>query len=174
MTYAVKEVFPTLQGEGTHTGRPAVFVRFAGHLDVSGGVDSCWEWQGARLPKGYGRVGVDGRVVLAHRLAWELAHGERLGDRWCLHHCDNPPCCNPWHLYAGSAKDNLRDALGRGRRQPWPSGDSAYRAKLNGVAVQVCQYLHARGTTLERLARAHGVGVSTVQAAVSGTSWRHV
>lgn len=51
----------------------------------------------------------------AHRQAWLLTHGEIPEGKWILHHCDVPHCVNPAHLYVGTAKDNMRDILERGR-----------------------------------------------------------
>lgn len=75
----------------------------------------CWEWTGHKTRNGYGRVKVRGRRVLVHRLAFEVVHGEVPEGLRVLHHCDNPPCWRPDHLYAGTAADNKRDELERGR-----------------------------------------------------------
>lgn len=92
----------------------------------------CWEWTGCRLPpkpgaaSGYGVLG-SGRTnakghpfnLYAHRLSWEIAHGEEVPDgKYVCHHCDNPCCIRPDHLFLGTASDNTRDmyAKGRGRR----------------------------------------------------------
>ena len=71
----------------------------------------CWEWQGSRLPSGYGRLGH--RYV--HRAMYEVSHGPIPDGLFVLHACDNPPCCNPDHLRVGTAKDNSRDAVDRKR-----------------------------------------------------------
>jgi hypothetical protein len=78
----------------------------------------CREWSGSRDPRGYGRVGWRGKVVLTHRLAWELAHGAIPSGLLVLHHCDNPPCCEPSHLFIGTQSDNIQDMLAKGRG-PW-------------------------------------------------------
>lgn len=78
----------------------------------------CWEWQGSTNEHGYGRVKVGGRpgpVQLAHRVAWELINGA-IPDGLCiLHACDNPPCCNPSHLFLGTKADNTADMIAKGR-----------------------------------------------------------
>lgn len=76
--------------------------------------DECWEWQGSRNKQHYGRVMANGRVQLAHRLAYELAHGA-VPEQLILHACDNPPCVNPAHLFPGSQADNVRDMIAKGR-----------------------------------------------------------
>lgn len=75
----------------------------------------CWEWQRYRLWTGYGRMSVDGRMANAHRVAYELYKGPIPAGMYLCHHCDNPPCCNPEHLFAGTAQDNADDARAKGR-----------------------------------------------------------
>lgn len=75
----------------------------------------CWEWQGYRMPLGYGQIGVRKKVVLTHRLAWELIHGPTSDGLVVRHKCDNPPCCNPDHLELGTQQDNVNDAIERNR-----------------------------------------------------------
>lgn len=79
----------------------------------------CWEWMAGRdSATGYGRIRI-GRAgskhQLAHRVSWELANGPIPDGLWVLHHCDNPPCVNPAHLYLGTTIDNNRDRDARGR-----------------------------------------------------------
>lgn len=71
----------------------------------------CWTWTGPTIKKGYGRWG----RVLAHRFSWSLANGPIPDGKWVLHHCDNPPCVNPAHLYIGTVVENVRDMVARGR-----------------------------------------------------------
>lgn len=79
------------------------------------GPGECWLWTGSFFQTGYGQVCRDGKNFPAHRIAWELANGESLGNRWCLHSCDNRPCVNPAHLRPGDASDNMADASERCR-----------------------------------------------------------
>ena len=62
--------------------------------------DGGWEWAGPTNPFGYGNIGVDGQVCNAHRVSWELHYGPIPEGMWGLHHCDNPPCVRPTHLYS--------------------------------------------------------------------------
>lgn len=85
--------------------------------------NGCHEWGGATSPKGYGRVGANGRNTLAHRIAWELANGPIPDGLHVLHHCDNPPCCQTkptegypdGHLFLGTNADNSADRDAKGR-----------------------------------------------------------
>lgn len=80
----------------------------------------CWLWLAARDRKGYGKFGVgtlghDRRVESAHRVAWELTRGPIPGGMYVLHHCDNPWCVNPDHLWLGTRADNAADMVAKGR-----------------------------------------------------------
>ena len=79
----------------------------------------CWEWTGTLDQNGYGRLGVrrDGwpRNPTAHRLSYDLYRGEIPSGIFVLHRCDNPPCCNPSHLFLGTQADNIHDMLSKGR-----------------------------------------------------------
>lgn len=81
-----------------------------------GGPAECWPWTGTRNDLGYGILRVTGKNVRAHRFAYELASGRPIpvGLEVC-HRCDNPPCCNPAHLFLGTQGDNVRDAASKGR-----------------------------------------------------------
>jgi hypothetical protein len=74
----------------------------------------CWVWTGATFDGGYGCLRVKNAGVGAHRLSWEMANG-RAPTAWVLHHCDNPCCVRPEHLYEGTRADNTRDMIERGR-----------------------------------------------------------
>ena len=75
----------------------------------------CLEWTGDKYRSGYGRVWRNGKNARAHRYAYELAKGAIPEGLMVLHSCDNRPCCNPDHLRVGTAKDNMADAIARGR-----------------------------------------------------------
>lgn len=82
--------------------------------------NGCWEWRGVRTAGVYGEVRVNGKGVRAHRYMWEQANGPIPSGLWVLHRCDNPPCVNPAHLFLGTAKDNLLDAIQKGRHRGSP------------------------------------------------------
>jgi hypothetical protein len=77
--------------------------------------DDCVEWQGARMARGYGRLRVNGRQMLAHRVAWERANGPIPEGYVICHRCDNPPCVNVDHLFLGTQRDNVYDMCAKGR-----------------------------------------------------------
>ncbi len=84
------------------------------------GPDECWPWIGpiAKYRRGYGQFKRDGRrgkSENAHRLAWEYVNGEPPSHLFVCHRCDNPPCCNPAHLFLGTPKENHDDMVMKGR-----------------------------------------------------------
>ncbi len=82
---------------------------------------ACWTWTGRRNAGGYGVLRIRGRsskILFAHRLAWELTNGPIPDGLFVCHHCDNPPCCNPEHLFVGTPKDNCHDMMAKGRHCP--------------------------------------------------------
>ena len=80
----------------------------------------CWEWTGAtsgRLP--YGHIYRNGREQRAHRVSWEINRGQIPLGLSVLHRCDNPGCVRPDHLFIGTQSDNLKDAVSKGRVNPY-------------------------------------------------------
>lgn len=79
----------------------------------------CWEWTGASDRRGYGRISLNKRCYLPHRVMWAHANGPIPLGMYVCHKCDNPRCVNPEHLFVGSAGDNQRDMARKGRARPW-------------------------------------------------------
>ncbi|AWM31338.1 HNH endonuclease signature motif containing protein [Hymenobacter nivis] len=98
--------------------------RFTSKIDKTPGYGpqgECWLWTAAKGPKGYGHFGVGGqrknggRMVYAHRFAYELANGQIPEGLLVRHSCHNPSCVNPAHLSVGTHTDNMQDMTAAGR-----------------------------------------------------------
>ena len=157
--------------------------------------EGCWEWTGGGHT--YGQIKIEGRMRLAHHVSYELAHGPIPPGVQVLHHCDNPGCVRPDHLFLGTQSDNLRDMVAKGRgltdeqqsaiRHPhgddhWmrskperiARGERHGRAKMTAETVQEARRLSADGWTLARLAERYGVRMSTLSMIIRRVTWRHL
>ena len=90
---------------------------FWNRVDLTAGGVACWPWRGRRLRSGYGRLVLRGRQIAAHRIAYELSNGPVPTGLLVCHSCDNPPCCNPLHLWIGTHQDNMDDMMAKGRHK---------------------------------------------------------
>lgn len=126
----------------------------------------CWWWTGCLNTQGYGEVYYDGRQHLVHRLIFSMLH-ESPGGSWVLHECDNPVCCNPGHLYLGTARDNSNDMIARGRHRP-----SKTAAKLSPEDVIAIRLAYPAVKNYSAIGRLYGIDRQTVADAVVGATWR--
>lgn len=134
----------------------------------------CWLWQGRTARGGYGHFDLGGKVWLAHRLAYTLAHGPIPEGLDVLHSCDTPACVNPAHLRAGTHTENMREMIKRGRRDT--RGERHNQARLTwdrvrAIRAQYAQDLAAGCNSLKRIAAEHGVHFSTISLVVRGKIW---
>lgn len=118
------------------------------------------------------------RWVKAHRIAWEVEHGEPIPDgEFILHHCDNPPCCNPAHLYLGSKRDNARDRTGRGRgKENRQRGENNDNAKLSEADVRaiIVELQKIPRRSQATIAAQFGVQQQQVSRIMHRKSWAHL
>lgn len=77
--------------------------------------EGCWSWTASIDSKGYGKISHEGRFMIASRVSWILHRGDIPKGFGVLHRCDNPPCTNPDHLFLGTQKENMQDAITKGR-----------------------------------------------------------
>lgn len=139
----------------------------------------CWEWTGRRTVHGYGvldmreRGGKRARPRLAHRLIYEHFIGPLAADLVVCHRCDNPPCCNPAHLFIGTQADNVRDMIEKGRKASLKPrrGSEANFSKL--TEAQVREILQSK-ETLRALGQRYGVSSTAIQYIRSGRNWGHI
>lgn len=149
-------------------------ARFQSKVDTRGplGADNdglpsvCHVWTAGKRGR-YGTFFMDGRGIRAHRASLIFAGVILRDGDMVLHSCDNPPCVNPAHLSVGTAADNARDAIERGRM--------ANKRHLSYLEVfDIKRALCDPELTPGRIARTHGVWPSTVSDIASGKTYRWV
>ena len=129
--------------------------------------NGCWEWTRYKdaprkaQPKGYGQVGYKGKVTRTHRVAYELFIGPIPEGMRVLHHCDNPPCCRPKHLFLGTQSDNLFD-MGRKDR---------YVGNRKLTPEDVIK-IRTDSRTQEAIAATYGCSRANISAIKCRKSWR--
>lgn len=135
---------------------------------------ACWPWTGARQRQGYGICSYGGQGWLTHRLAFFLFTGTHPGELCVCHRCDNPPCCNPTHLFLGTQADNTRDMVEKGRERH-PFGSAHGRAKLaDADVIAILDAYHVHGENLRTIASRYPVHKHSVRSIVRGESWLHL
>lgn len=155
---------------------PKDVKRFWSKVDKSG---ECWTWQASRNANGYGTFKLDRKAILAHRFAWLVANGTIPVGLLVCHSCDNPPCCNPAHLWVGTVADNARDMAAKGRsaaqRHHVSRGSKNGQAKLREADIAVIRLRYVRRqVTLQQLASEFGVSESLIHCIVTRKTWKHV
>lgn len=142
--------------------------RFWSKVDV-GDWDACWHWKAAKLTGGYGSFWLSGHNVGAHRVAFTLVHGPIPHELCICHHCDNPPCVNPAHLFPGTHEDNQADKV---RKKRHARGLNHGAARLSFDIVEEIRALAASSTKQTVLAARFGVSRSAIHAIVTHQNWR--
>lgn len=136
--------------------------------------DGCWLWIGSGLPTGYGTIKEDRsrRHLYAHRVSWEFHFGPIPEGLFVLHHCDNPCCVRPDHLFVGTNRDNSLDCVAKGRnkgctKQSW-RGEKSPNSKLTWEAAKD---IRSGTETLTALAEKYGVLKGAIWKVRAGYTW---
>ena len=133
------------------------------------GDDECWPWMAGKVGAGYGVMNCEGKDIRANRLAWELTYGPMPKGLCVCHRCDNPPCCNPKHLFLCTHADNMADMARKGRSA---HGERHRNAKLTVEQVLEIRRCYAQGAMLQReLAVEYGVTQQQISLIVRGKNW---
>ncbi len=147
-----------------------------------GNNSDCWEWTGVTSHNGYGEFCMDYEHYPAHRVVYWLTHPGSISLRngnvdtdslLVLHKCDNPPCCNPNHLFLGKPNDNLMDMMAKGRRHNF-DGEKGQNSKLSNEDAKRIREATLFGARQKDLAQAYGVSASSIHYIVKGRTYRFV
>jgi hypothetical protein len=148
----------------------------------------CWLWKFGRTTAGYGFKRINKKFYYAHRLSWELKNGPIPKGLFVCHKCDNPPCANPDHLFVGTCKENVWDALKKGRlhkqaetfRRLWRDsvfkrGENNSGHKLTNEQVIEMRRLHSEEKWgYKRLHRHFKISFGVAQRIINRKSWNHI
>lgn len=152
-------------------------IRFWKKVDKNGPIPAlyphlgpCWLWTGFK-PLGYGQIYSDGKRYGAHRFSFLLTHGHISGGMNICHHCDNPACVNPEHLFEGTDKDNSQDALKKGRLYI-AKNEQHKRSKLTWDNVNEIRRLHNLGTSKGEIGLKFGLTKQNVMSIVNNKTWK--
>ncbi len=130
---------------------PSLIEEFNARVNPVG--SGCWLWTGARRRRGYGSIysAEIGSELIASRVALTIAKGPIPDGLEACHTCDNPPCVNPAHLFAGTRGDNLRDMVAKGRHRRPNSSPSPFCPSGHEFTPENTRlYAHPRGWTERR------------------------
>jgi len=148
--------------------------RFWNRVEVRG-QDECWIWTGGVDGRDRrGRVWYQGRNIPASRAALLLSGVDVPDGAYVCHHCDNPPCVNPQHLYVGDAASNVADMDRRGRRiarvpHPGSAGERNHAARLTDQQViEIRKSYSGRRGEQTAIAKAYGVTPALISGIVRG------
>lgn len=139
---------------------------------------ACWLWTAA-IANGYGVFSLKSRNAIAHRVAWVMMYGDIPEGLLVCHHCDNPSCCNPYHLFLGTQSDNMFDCSKKGRNPVWshpeayPRGERQWKAKLTDAQVLEIRALSQSVGTRE-LARRYSVSPPTISKILHRKMRKHI
>ncbi len=151
-------------GEGRiRIDSPRFAKRFWSRVAITADDTRCWLWQAGLFSSGYGQIFVDNREQLAHRIAWQLAN-ERVPMLDILHSCDVPACVNPKHLHEGTHKENMQEALQRGR----------FATKVTENQVREIRALKQEGYLHKDIAILYGINRQNVGMICSRKTWRYI
>lgn len=135
--------------------------------------NECWEWFGSTvIVNGIkrGQFYFDRRQINATRFIYWFTTGIWPGELFVCHSCDNPLCVNPKHLWLGTQKDNIQDAVKKGRM----ANGNTNAAKLTETEVREIRKKVATGSSQRKLAVEYSVSGSCINSIIMHRSWKHI
>ena len=131
----------------------------------------CVEWQGKLSPAGYGRFTFHGITQRAHRVAYFLEYGFLTRNLHVCHHCDNPKCVKPEHLFLGTDADNIADKVKKGRSHR-PVADTNPNTPFTWDMVRAIRDEYSNSKLSYRaIGRKIGVSHSTISGLLNNRTW---
>lgn len=143
------------------------------------GPDECWPWTSNKTGGGYGSFTVNYKGYKAHRIVYFLTFGgiklaapkSNYSKQFVLHRCDNPPCCNPAHLFLGCILKNMADKVAK-NRQHHPRGELQGRATLSNADAVRIREAALFGAKPKDLAPCYGTAIANIYRVLQGRTFR--
>ncbi len=142
-------------------------------VDVRGEND-CWEWVGYKDKNGYGSISINNYPNKTHRYVWEIMYGYIPEGMCVCHSCDNPPCCNPKHLWLGTVGENTRDMINKGRKVVKYGEENHHHKLLKNDVLKIRRLYSTNKYTQEEIGNMFGVTKSNIECIVNYKSWKHL
>lgn len=131
--------------------------------------DECWNWTGWIGTNGRAQFKYKNKIYSGSRSMYELHYKKKPGKKYVLHTCDNIVCVNPYHLWLGTQKDNVRDMYAKGREVHPPRP-----RKLDEQKVRQIKMLLNAGLTLTAIANQFGCTFKNISKIKCGNAWKNV
>lgn len=135
--------------------------------------DGCWGWKGSKNRHGYGEIKVNRIHMNASRAAWIAYKSEIPENMYVLHTCDNRACCNPEHLWLGTAKDNMQDMIKKGRNKNLKGSACPWATINEDIVLDILDMLKKNINTRE-IAKKYNIKLSMISDIKTGHRWTHV
>lgn len=138
--------------------------------------NECWVWQGAKTTAGYGVIRINYILKYAHRLTWMLHYKSDIPKKGQIcHTCDNPPCCNPAHLFLGSQADNMKDAANKGRiKEKVHRGITHHTTHLKEKDIRKIRHLGQTDIPHQEIGNYFGISRMSVNDIIHKRTWQHI
>jgi hypothetical protein len=126
--------------------------------------DGCWEWTGDRCARGYGRMTINRKKVMAHRIVYQELVGPIPAGLSLDHLCLNPICVRPDHLEAVTHAENVRRGISpsaeNARKTACPKGHALEEYLLRGNPIRICKICRRAAEMQYRERQRAGRGIS--------------
>lgn len=132
----------------------------------------CWEYTGYVDKYGYGHFRFESKRWLTHRASWYENFGDIPKDMYVLHKCDNPPCCNPKHLFLGTALDNTKDMISKGRMNVGKRERHRSAKLTEAIVLQIRAEYATCNTSYGKLALKYNLSRSNIAAIITYRTWK--
>ncbi len=134
--------------------------------------NQCWLWLASLRGRGYGQFGgplCHGAHGAAHRISWLIHFGPIPDGLFVLHHCDNPRCVNPSHLFLGTHQDNMAD---RDAKNRVAHGERHYRATTSAAKVGMARRMFSAGSSIAEITAATSLSRRILKRVIEGKQWK--